>query len=316
MPIERIGDNLAPLTRGLSLTDNISTSNVSSYSQPTSSTTYDTEATSWPPSTFNATDTARPSNEVPYTVPQPVFDGSHPVGGERHVAEYQGADNNTGVPLINVESATPSSSQDLLELAGNYTSGTQTGEEQARTEPEEPLPSYTQSNGVDLLADEQQRPESSISASGPNEPETSTPQPSRPITSPPSEAEIARAREKRSETYDIRHINWTDRTGVLRESPILVQNKNGPCPLLALVNGLVIRAAPNTRPPIVRALQVREKISLGLLTEALFDELTSCHRPEDPLPDIEALSSFLLMLHTGMNVNPKLTTVWAFSPHS
>jgi hypothetical protein len=48
---------------------------------------------------------------------------------------------------------------------------------------------------------------------------------------------------------------------------------------------------------------------LGLLIEALFDELTTRLGPDDELPDIEALSRFLTMLHAGMNVNPRLTLV-------
>lgn len=94
------------------------------------------------------------------------------------------------------------------------------------------------------------------------------------------------------------------------QSPILIQNKNGPCPLLALVNALVLRADPVSQPPIVKALQTREQISLGLLIEALFEELITCLGPNDQFPDIEALSQFLTMLHTGMNVNPRLTLVW------
>ncbi|KAK1139465.1 hypothetical protein N8T08_000746 [Aspergillus melleus] len=127
------------------------------------------------------------------------------------------------------------------------------------------------------------------------------------VSQPTTEPESNRQQEQKLETYAIRHINWTDLTGKLRDSPVLSQNKNGPCPLLALVNALVLRANPETQPPIVRALQTREQISLGLLIEALFDELTTCLGPDDELPDIEALSRFLTMLHTGMNVNPRLT---------
>ncbi|KAL4978952.1 hypothetical protein BDW66DRAFT_6239 [Aspergillus desertorum] len=120
--------------------------------------------------------------------------------------------------------------------------------------------------------------------------------------------DIAAQQEKRAETYSIRHISWKDSTGTFRDSPILIQNQNGPCPLLALVNTLVLCAAgQNPQPPIVRALRSREQISLGLLIEALFDELTTRLGPDDELPDIEALSRFLTMLHTGMNVNPRLT---------
>ncbi|PGH05722.1 hypothetical protein AJ79_06739 [Helicocarpus griseus UAMH5409] len=112
--------------------------------------------------------------------------------------------------------------------------------------------------------------------------------------------------EKLNETYDIRKVNWTDGSTELRKSPVLVQNENGPCPLLALVNGLVMRSRADSPSPITKALQSREKISLGLLMQALFDELTSYIDGSDQLPDIEALSSFLVMLDTGMNVNPKL----------
>lgn len=124
-----------------------------------------------------------------------------------------------------------------------------------------------------------------------------------------SPTEEARQKDQRAETYSIRQINWTNREGKLLQSPILVQNKNGPCPLLALINALVLLADPNTEPPIVRALKTREQISLGLLIEALFEELTTCLGPDKEFPDIEALSQFLTMLHTGMNVNPRLTLV-------
>ncbi|KAK2763244.1 hypothetical protein FQN54_009880 [Arachnomyces sp. PD_36] len=298
------GDNLTHLAHGLSLADDQTQQNVPLSSQASASIPYNTETTSWPPSTFDTTNSqSKGSYAVP---PHQVFDYPRPLGEQRHVPERQRTESHPSVPLVNVEPATPSSSRDLLELDQNYASNAQPKEEQFPTEPEAPLPKDSERPN-DIVADGQQpHPPLNNVEDHPSGSDLSTPGPVRP--SPPSEAELARAREKRSETYDIRHINWTDRSGLLRESPVLVQNKNGPCPLLALVNGLVIRAAPNTNPPIVRALQTREKISLGLLTEALFDELTSCHRPEDQLPDIEALSSFLLMLHTGMNVNPKLTT--------
>lgn len=118
-----------------------------------------------------------------------------------------------------------------------------------------------------------------------------------------------RQNEQKSETYSIRHVNWTDTTGKLRQSPILSQNENGPCPLLALVNALVLRVNEDGQTPVVRALQTREQISLGLLIQALFEELITCLGPDDEFPDIEALSRFLTMLHTGMNVNPRLTLV-------
>jgi hypothetical protein len=127
-----------------------------------------------------------------------------------------------------------------------------------------------------------------------------------------SEAEIRRREETLSETYDVRKIDWTDGTTPLRQSPVLVQNKNGPCPLLALVNGLVLRTKPDVDSPLIKVLKTKEKISLGLLIHALFDELTTYVDEAGQLPDIEALSFFLTVLHTGMNVNPRLTAVCRF----
>lgn len=124
-----------------------------------------------------------------------------------------------------------------------------------------------------------------------------------------SPVNAARQTEQRAETYSIRQINRFDRAETLFQSPILVQNENGPCPLLALVNALILRADSQTPPPIVKALRAREQISLGLLIEALFEELTACLGPDEEFPDIEALTQFLTMLHTGMNVNPCLTLV-------
>jgi hypothetical protein len=121
-----------------------------------------------------------------------------------------------------------------------------------------------------------------------------------------SAADAAKQMDQRSETYSIRQINWTDKTGQLLQSPILVQNLNGPCPLLALINAIVLRSDPKMQTPIVRALRTREQISLGLLIEALFEELTTCLGPDEEFPDIEALTQFLTMLHTGLNVNPRL----------
>ncbi|KAJ5908700.1 hypothetical protein N7495_001382 [Penicillium taxi] len=195
-----------------------------------------------------------------------------------------------------VSSGTSATSHELIDLDTHSNLGVETGTQIV-------VPSILSSDGVSrngqnissgllshssLLDNQQFRP----------------PSIQRPKLSP---ADEARQREQRSETYSIRQINWTDRTGNLIQSPILVQNENGPCPLLALINALVLRADSNSQSPIVRALSTREQISLGLLIEALFEELITCLGPDQEFPDIEDLSQFLTMLHTGMNVNPSLT---------
>lgn len=114
----------------------------------------------------------------------------------------------------------------------------------------------------------------------------------------------------KSETYQVKNINWNDANDAKnpRKSPILVQNANGPCPLMALVNALTL-TTPSTAEEavLVNTLRTREQISLDLLLNAVFDELMSERRMTEDvsLPDITELYDFLLGLHTGMNVNPR-----------
>ncbi|KAK4204748.1 hypothetical protein QBC40DRAFT_164147 [Triangularia verruculosa] len=113
----------------------------------------------------------------------------------------------------------------------------------------------------------------------------------------------------KNETYHIKNINWFDATAAKnpRSTPILVQNVNGPCPLVALVNALTLTTPADKNTALVDTLKTREQVSLGLLLDAVFDELMSERRldPDVPLPDISELYSFLQGLHTGMNVNPR-----------
>lgn len=114
----------------------------------------------------------------------------------------------------------------------------------------------------------------------------------------------------KAETYLIKNIQWHDysTTKNPRKSPILIQNANGPCPLVALVNALTLTTpADETDTALVATLRSREQVSLNLLLEAVLDELMSPRRTgtEDALPDVGDLYNFLQSLHTGMNVNPR-----------
>ena len=124
---------------------------------------------------------------------------------------------------------------------------------------------------------------------------------------PPSQVEPRRSR-RASETYQIRHVNWADpsSSNLLRRSPIMVQNANGPCPLLALVNALVLSTTAGISTALIESLRLREQVSLGLLLDTVIDELMSGRRGDaaQNLPDISDLYAFLINLHTGMNVNP------------
>jgi ubiquitin carboxyl-terminal hydrolase MINDY-1/2 len=143
-------------------------------------------------------------------------------------------------------------------------------------------------------------------------------QPPRPTinTQSPSSSSLLSAgapgstiRKQKKETYEIKKITWHDVTAEKnpRVSPILVQNANGPCPLLALVNALSLSTPANVETALVEALRSREQVSLGLLLDVVFDELMSGRRGDaaQELPDVSDLYAFLLTLHTGMNVNPR-----------
>jgi hypothetical protein len=127
------------------------------------------------------------------------------------------------------------------------------------------------------------------------------------FTSPGPESPNTRMNRQRKEHYQIKHIRWHDvnKPGI-RTSPILTQNLNGPCPLLALVNALVLSTPSGIETALVETLRTREQVSLGLLLDAAFDELMSGRRgtAAQELPDVSDLYRFLLALHTGLNVNP------------
>lgn len=117
------------------------------------------------------------------------------------------------------------------------------------------------------------------------------------------------AAKQRNQTYQIRVVNWLDTSsfGKTRVSPIMVQNANGPCPLLALVNALTLSTPADLITALVETLRVREQITLGLLLDAVIDELMSGRRGHN-LPDVSELYAFLINLHTGMNVNPSFVS--------
>lgn len=123
-----------------------------------------------------------------------------------------------------------------------------------------------------------------------------------------SEADLAKMREQRNETYQIKHFNWYDlRTSRMRRSSMLTQNKNGPCPLLALVNALILGATEDMQAALDDALRSREQVSLGLIIETLMDELLARASTMQglELPEIDELNRFLMRLRTGMNANPR-----------
>lgn len=220
----------------------------------------------------------------------------------------------------------PSASEDLIDFGDEQTPSRQTQSENLpqtgeasgtlQTDiPNERPPSYAQNEGSTLqpqiTVSNESTPETVITnesvTQGQLEPPSAPSQPPRSPT-PMPEAQIRERERILAETYDVREVNWDDGVSGLRESPMLVQNENGPCPLLSLVNAMVMRNKPGAYSPLTNILRSKEKISVELLIHALFEELTT-YVGENELPDIEDLGSFLTVLHTGMNVNPRLTAV-------
>ena len=144
-------------------------------------------------------------------------------------------------------------------------------------------------------------------------PPTKPPRPAV-VTTLASDEILAKTIEQRNETYQIKHFNWFDhRAGSLRPSSMLTQNKNGPCPLLALVNALILGVQEDSQAALDNALRAREQVTLGLIIETLIDELISSNF--EGLPDVDELNRFLFMLHTGMNANPRFVTPAAPAPN-
>ncbi|KAJ9642840.1 hypothetical protein H2199_004361 [Coniosporium tulheliwenetii] len=156
------------------------------------------------------------------------------------------------------------------------------------------LPPRTSTEGAPQPKPPQPQVNVGLAGSAPGRPEVETP--------------ITRANRQRKEHYQIKHIHWYDANKrSLRPAPILIQNANGPCPLLALVNALVLTTPAGEETALIETLRTREQVSLGLLLDAVFDELMSGRRggAAQELPDVGDLYGFLITLHTGMNVNPR-----------
>ncbi|OBT94329.1 hypothetical protein VE01_07700 [Pseudogymnoascus verrucosus] len=132
---------------------------------------------------------------------------------------------------------------------------------------------------------------------------------------PSSRQDPGDSEEKSKGTYAIRNITWLDRRAARnpRVTPVLMQNANGPCPLLALVNAITISTPPGQASSLIQTLQTREQISLELLLNAIIDNLMAGLRGDgtEELPDLGDLYTFLITLHTGMNVNPRFFALGA-----
>ncbi|KAL2887045.1 Ubiquitin carboxyl-terminal hydrolase MIY1 [Ceratocystis lukuohia] len=175
-----------------------------------------------------------------------------------------------------------------------------------------PQPPSEEWNLIDLepeaASDSQSQPPANVTASEYSSASVLQAQPSGaapdPLAPPTPPRHVPRSVDG-NETYMVRRITWQDRD-VARKSPILMQNANGPCPLVALVNALIISTPETGDHNLASILIDKEQISLNLLLQAVIHELLSKDSsPDSTVPDIGDLVDFLKGLHTGMNVNPR-----------
>ncbi|KAK9353133.1 hypothetical protein V1523DRAFT_411881 [Lipomyces doorenjongii] len=106
-----------------------------------------------------------------------------------------------------------------------------------------------------------------------------------------------------SSVFKVKSVKWYDPYGQTRESPIVLQNENGPCPLLALVNTLILSTPPGQDTPLSRISTTRTEINALYLLELLGDLLLSSNVAE--ITDVNNVLSLLPSLHTGLNINPR-----------
>ncbi|CAH6723701.1 ubiquitin carboxyl-terminal hydrolase MIY1 [[Candida] jaroonii] len=116
--------------------------------------------------------------------------------------------------------------------------------------------------------------------------------------------------------FGIRKIIWSD---YAHTTPVLLQEENGPCPLIALVNTLVLKNDIETRTNQLNdiensELQIEvEKFKNQLLEQKLISLKDLLSQVGDLLikfngdnKDIDKFLESLPLLHTGLNINPNL----------
>ncbi|XP_042055654.1 ubiquitin carboxyl-terminal hydrolase MINDY-1-like [Salvia splendens] len=138
----------------------------------------------------------------------------------------------------------------------------------------------------------------------------SSPQSGSPSAAPPLELEAKREKEMVHKTKVIQFLG--------RTAPIILQNDNGPCPLLAICNVLSLKNSLNLSPDIPEVSQ--EKL-LSLVAERLIDSNTNTDNKdtgyvENQLQNIADAIDLLPRLTTGIDVNLKFRRIddFEFTP--
>lgn len=115
--------------------------------------------------------------------------------------------------------------------------------------------------------------------------------------------------------FDTKEIQWPGQTGAPQPVTILLQNANGPCPLVALINTMVL-----TSPATAAYTSGKERISVkGLLEylgEVLLEKVSRSEQSEtnEMINDTDDVLRLLPKLVTGLNIDPMFDGQFSNSP--
>mmetsp|Transcript_21590 Transcript_21590/g.41190 ORF Transcript_21590/g.41190 Transcript_21590/m.41190 type:complete len:443 (-) Transcript_21590:63-1391(-) len=103
--------------------------------------------------------------------------------------------------------------------------------------------------------------------------------------------------------YKIKSIRFRN-----RDTSLILQNQNGPCPLIALANVLLLRGVLSIHPDYA---QINSETLLGMIGNEVMKKLEDCETEDVKYSVAEALNS-LPGLQGGLNVNVRFNDVQGF----
>lgn len=115
--------------------------------------------------------------------------------------------------------------------------------------------------------------------------------------------------------FDTKEIEWKGHAGFEGPVRILLQNANGPCPLVALINTMVL-SSPATASYTSGKERISVKGLLEYLGELLLEKVSASARGEtnEMINDTNDVLRLLPKLVTGLNIDPRFDGQFSNSP--
>lgn len=124
-------------------------------------------------------------------------------------------------------------------------------------------------------------------------------------------------------TFQVKVIKWRTPANYLVKTPIILQDENGPCPFIALVNTLVFTESMSPIPPgpgrpLSALLENKEMVSKNLLLDHLGQWLLNIgsrqNGPHINPDDLNTCLRLLPELYSGLNINPRFDGTFEEGP--